>query len=94
MSHWRLIALAVYALAGAVCGLWCTLIMTRMVSMVNDRLPQDQRFAPNWWHYSKRRRLAQAYRRLYPAGPHLRQLRTVTILMGLAFLAASIALLT
>ena len=94
MTTWRLLALVSYALAGVICGIRSSLILTRMVSAVNDRLSQSQRFSPTWWHYGKLRRLIQCYRSLYPTGPHVRQLRTVVVAMLLAFLAASVALLS
>jgi hypothetical protein len=94
MTTWRLVALVSYALACVICGIRSSIIVTRMVSAVNDRLSQNQRFSPNWWYYGKLRRLIQSYRSMYPTGPLIRQLRTVVVAMLLAFLAASVAILS
>jgi hypothetical protein len=91
MTSWPFVLLALYVLTCAVCGVWSTVIMARMVGMVNPGLPEDQRFALNWWSYGKTRRLMKTYRHLYPAGPHTRQLRTTVMVP--AFLAVGMAIL-
>jgi hypothetical protein len=56
-----------------------------MLDLVNAQLPADQRFNPGWWYFDKTQRLLQEYRRLYPAGLLVRQLRRIVIIMGAAF---------
>jgi hypothetical protein len=57
--------------------------MEKMVSEVNSRLPADQRFSATWWSYAKYQRLFQEYRRFYPTGARIRQLRNLTAFMVL-----------
>jgi hypothetical protein len=47
----------------------------RIVNDVYSELPVDQRFSPFGWYYSKHRRLLDEYRRLYPEGKLIKELR-------------------
>ena len=74
------------------CALACALIASfavfEMVDKVNERLPVEQQFAPLWWYWSKSRRLAAEYKRLFPDGNLWRRYRVLTTLMfvcGLIF---------
>jgi len=52
-----------------------------MVDRVNERLSKDQQFSPEWWYWSKQRRLWREYKRLYPDGTLTKRIRTLAALM-------------
>jgi len=58
-----------------------SLLAFKMVDEVNKRLPREQQFSPLGWYWSKHRRLASEYQRLYPDGNLLRRYRVLTALM-------------
>jgi hypothetical protein len=74
----------------AVCGVASTVKLQRIVADVNSKLPADQQFSPLWWHAAKVLRLFNDYRRLYPDGGRIDQLRNLNIIpfvvMGLGTL--------
>ena len=59
--------------------------MDAMITDVNRQLPKDQRFELLWWDFVKRYDLVAEYRRLYPDGPRIRQLRTIQALLFTSF---------
>ena len=64
-----------------VCAIAASFAVFEMVDKVNERLPVEQQFAPLWWHWSKSRRLASEYKRLYPGGNLSRKSRALAVLM-------------
>src|SRR5882757_1658983 len=74
MSTRLLIGIAAIA-GGSVCGLISSLVNSKMVNQVNGRLPKDVQFSPLGWYFSKRLRLHREYRRLFPDGHLLLQVR-------------------
>lgn len=46
---------------------------------------RKQRFAPVGWHFLKHERLFSEYRRLYPDGTRIRQVRTIQALLIASF---------
>jgi hypothetical protein len=71
------------ALAGvSVCGLLSTLVTYKMVDQVNDKLAKDEHFSLLGWYFSKTLRLHREYRRFFPDGRLLLQVR---VLLGLTF---------
>jgi hypothetical protein len=81
----RISFVAVFILASWACGFWSMVVHQRMLDLVNAQLPADQRFNSGWWYFDKTQRLLREYRRLYPAGLLVRQLRRIVIIMGAAF---------
>jgi len=80
MSTRLLIGIA--AIAGvSVCGLMSALVNSKMVDQVNGRLPKDVQFSPLGWYLSKTLRLHREYRRLFPDGHLLLQVRLLIALM-------------
>ena len=81
MSLPRIIASAAYALIGIVLGVRGSMVLNAMLTEVNRQLPKEQRFGLVGWHFLKSQRLFSEYRRLYPDGPRIRQVRTIEIIM-------------
>jgi hypothetical protein len=81
MSTRLLIGIAAIA-GGSVCGLISTLVNSKMVDQVNGKLPKDVQFSPLGWYLSKTLRLHREYRRLFPDGQLLLQVR---LLIALGF---------
>src|SRR5882762_6945758 len=80
MSTRLLVGIA--AIAGvSVCGLISSLVNSKMVDQVNGRLPKGVQFSPLGWYFSKRVRLHREYRRLFPDGYLLLQVRLLIALM-------------
>jgi len=66
------------AMAGvSACGFISTLVYSKMVDQVNGRLPKDAQFSPLGRYPSKTLRLHREYRRLFPDGGLLLQVRFV-----------------
>ena len=81
MSTRLLIGIA--AIAGvSVCGLMSALANSNMGDQVNGKLPKDAQFSPLGWYLSKTLRLHREYRRLFPDGQLLLQVR---LLIALGF---------
>jgi hypothetical protein len=70
----------------SICGLMSTLVSLKMVDMVNDRLPEVERFGALGWHFSKTQRLHREYRRLHPDGQLLVRLRVLMALSAVCLL--------
>ena len=80
MSTRLLIGIA--AIAGvSVCGLIAAHGNSKMVDRVNGKLPKDVQFSPLGWYLSKTLRLHREYRRLFPDGQLLLQVRLLIALM-------------
>jgi hypothetical protein len=80
MSTRLLIGIA--AIAGvSVCGLISALVNSQMMDQVNGRLPKDVQFSPLGWYLPKTLRLHREYRRLFPDGQLLLQVRLLIALM-------------
>ena len=41
MTTWRYVILLSYPIVGAVCGIWSSSVITRMVEAVNKRVPEN-----------------------------------------------------
>jgi hypothetical protein len=73
----------------SVCGLLSTFASFEMVDKVNDKLPETEKFDYLGWYYSKRVRLNDKYKMLYPEGRLLRRVRLLTVLaFACLFIAA------
>ena len=66
---------------GSICAFLATFATFGMVDQVNDRLPEAEKFSHLWWYQTKRRRLNDKYKMLYPEGRLLRRVRLLTALM-------------
>ena len=88
----RLIVGVILWIGISACGLTSTVVMSRMVDEVNQRLPKEERFAVLGWYPFKASRLFAEYDRLYPGSNRRRQLRYLFIL-GIALLAGAVFLL-
>jgi hypothetical protein len=64
-----------------VCVFWSNKILSKISEKVNASLPEAERFKPLWWGPLKKDRLYEEYRRLFPGGNDLKQLRRLTIAM-------------
>ncbi len=61
------------------------MVMDAMLTEVNRQLPKEQRFGLVGWHFLKSQRLFSEYRRLYPDGPRIREVRTIQIILLASF---------
>lgn len=78
--------IGIAAIAGvSLCGLMSTFVNSKMVDEVNGRLPKDAQFPLLGWDLSKTLRLHHEYRRLFPEGQLLWQVR-ILIALGLGSL--------
>ena len=66
-----IVALAVFA----ICGTVGSFASFEMIDKVNDKLPEEERFAFLGWYFSKYQRLWREYERLYPDGQLLLKVR-------------------
>lgn len=79
MSTRLLVGIA--AVAGvSVCGLLSTVINYKMMDQVNSKRPKDAQFSLIGRYFAKNMRLHREYRRLFPDGQLLLQVR---LLLGL-----------
>ncbi len=85
MSLPRIIASAAYALITIVLGFRGSMVMDAMLTEVNRQLAKEQRFGLVGWHFLKSERLFSEYRRLYPDGPRIREVRTIQIMLFASF---------
>jgi hypothetical protein len=65
----------------SICGMIATFANFEMVDKVNNKLPKGEQFAALGWYFSKRQRLQDEYRRLYPDGRLLFKVRVLMALM-------------
>jgi hypothetical protein len=65
----------------SVCALISALVNSEMVDQVNGRLPKHMQFSPLGWYLLKTLRLHREYRRLFPDGHLLLQLRLLIAFM-------------
>jgi hypothetical protein len=70
--------LVIALLVCAICGSASMVKTRRMVNDVNSKLPPDQQFSPLGWYYTKHRRLLFEYRRLYPDGKLIDEVRMLS----------------
>jgi hypothetical protein len=74
--------IGIAAIAGvSVCGLISTVVNHKMMDQVNGRLPKGVQFSPLGWYLPKTLRLHREYRRLFPDGRLLLQVRLLIALM-------------
>lgn len=87
------IIIGVVAMAcGFICAFVASFATFGMVDKVNDKLPEAEKFAHLWWYQSKRRRLNDKYKMLYPEGRLLRRVRILTTLMFVCLFIAAYCL--
>jgi hypothetical protein len=84
----RIIVGVVAVVCGSICGILATFSNFEMVDKVNDKLPDNEKFAHLGWYFSKTQRLRHKYRTLYPDG---RLLLRVCILIAVMFMCLFIA---
>jgi len=87
----RLIALASAGVTALVCAVSSEVILERMVGEVNPHLPENARYSLDWWHAPKYLRLLREYRRIFPSGPRVGQLRLLSFIL---FVSAGCGALT
>jgi hypothetical protein len=92
MTTIKIVVLIVALLICAICGIASMLKSQQMVNDVNSKLPDDQKFSPIGWYYAKHRRLLTEYRRLYPDGRLIHELRTLSFGVWLLPLVGSAVL--
>jgi hypothetical protein len=79
--------IAIVALVGvSVSGLISNVLFFQIVAKVNERLSQGQQFRLRWWYWPKYQRLKREYKRLYPDGSDLRNVRAIFVLMCVCLL--------
>jgi hypothetical protein len=75
----RMTARIIIGIVGLVCMSICAMLGTfksfEMIDKVNERLPKEKQFESLGWYSSKYQRLDREYRRLYPDGRLLMQVR-------------------
>ena len=88
----RWVALAAAWATAMICAISCWVIQSRMLDEVNARLPDNARISPYGWYATKYMRLLGEYRRFYPSGRRLRQLRLLSMAMFLSMACAVLAI--
>ena len=81
MSIRLIVGIAAVAVV-TVCGLLSTLISYKITDQVNGELPKETQFSLIGWYFPKKLSLYREYRRLFPHGRLLLQIR---LLFGLMF---------
>ncbi len=76
----------------ATCGMWSGLLHMDRVDEVNKLLPKDRRFELLWWHYGKRQRFENEYRRLFPGSKARNREIKLFIIMVTALVLAGLDL--
>ena len=87
----RLVVLASTGATALVCAVSSEVILNRVVDEVNACLPQGARYSPDWWHAPKYMRVIREYRRLYPSGSRIDQLRFRSLLMAVSVACSALA---
>jgi len=70
-------------------GIALDLVHLNMVDEVNQHLSERERFSPYWWGPWKTMRLLRDYRRLFPQGKRIRQMRSLALLSLLALVCSA-----
>jgi hypothetical protein len=70
---------------GSICGILACLANVEMISKVNNKLPDAEKFADLFWYPSKRRKLHRKYRTFYPDGRLLIQVHILTAVIFMCF---------
>jgi len=66
MSNIRLICLASSVAVGTVCGIADSLVTSEILTEVNMRLPESQRFSESFWHPGKLGQVISLHSRFFP----------------------------
>ena len=78
--HQILLAVAILLFVGAqVCFISTTLQLRELQCEVNERLPENEKFEPMWWHLGTRLEFRKLYRRVLPDSPRPRLILRLTI---------------
>ena len=78
--HQVLYAVAILLFVGAqVCFVSIIQLRLELQCEVNNKLPENEKFEPLWWHISTRREFRKLHRRVLPESPRPRLIRRLAI---------------